>query len=59
MRVRSLDQEDPLEKEMKSTPVIWPGKSNGQKNEACYSSCGRKRVGDDLVTKSTNELLTL
>ena len=44
---------------MKLTPVILPGKSNGQRNEARYSPWGHKRVGDDLVTKSTNELLTL
>ena len=29
-RVRSLDWEDPLEKEMAPTPVLLPGKSHGR-----------------------------
>ena len=29
--VSSLGQEDPLEKEMKTTPVFLPGKSPGQR----------------------------
>ena len=28
-QVRSLGQEDPLEKEMATTPVLWPGESHG------------------------------
>ena len=32
MWVQSLGQEDPLEKEMPTTPVFLPGKSQGQKS---------------------------
>ena len=30
--VQSLGQEDPLEKEMATTPVLLPGKSQGQRS---------------------------
>ena len=50
MWVQSLDQEDPLEKEM-ATPlsiaaweIPWTGELVG------YSPWGHKRVGHDLVT---------
>ena len=39
--VRSLGQEDPLEKEM-VTSVILPGESHGEKILAGYSPWGRK-----------------
>ena len=35
--LRSLGQEDPLEKELKPTPVLLPGKSLGQKSLEGYS----------------------
>jgi len=35
--VRSLDWEDPLEKEMATTPVLLPGKSHGQRRVVGYS----------------------
>ena len=35
--VRSLDQEDPLEKEMATHSSILPGKSHGQRNLVGYS----------------------
>ena len=41
--VRSLGQEDPLEKEMVITPVLLPGKSHGQRNLVGYSPWGRKK----------------
>ena len=42
-RVLSLGQEDPLEKEMATTPVLLPGKSHGQRSMVgCYSPWGRK-----------------
>ena len=42
-RVQSLGQEDPLEKEMaKSTPVLVPGKSHGQRSLVGYSPWGHK-----------------
>ena len=40
--VRSLDQEDPLEKGMATTPVFLPGEFHGQKNLAGYSPWGCK-----------------
>ena len=42
MQVRSLGQEDPLEKEMAPTPVFLPGKSPGQRNSAGYNPWGCK-----------------
>ena len=41
-RVRSLGWEDPLEKEMQSTPVLLLGKSHGQRSLVGYSPWGRK-----------------
>ena len=40
--VRSLGQEDPLEKEWQPTPVFLPGKSHGQRSLAGYSPWGYK-----------------
>ena len=40
--VRSLGWEDPLEKEMPTTPVQLPGKSHGQRSLVGYSPWGRK-----------------
>ena len=51
MQAWSLGQEDPLEKKWQHTPVFLPGKSNGQKSLAGYSSWGHKRVRYDEVTK--------
>ena len=36
-QVRSLGWEDPLEKEMASTPVFLPGESYGQRSLVGYS----------------------
>ena len=48
--VQSLGQEDPLEKEMATTPVFLPGKSHGKRSQVGYSPwC--QRVGHNLVTK--------
>ena len=41
-RVQALGWEDPLEKEMASTPVLLPGKSHGQRSLVGYSLWGRK-----------------
>ena len=51
MWVRSLGQEDPLEKEMATHSVFLPGKSHGQRSLVGYSPWGCKRVGYKLVTK--------
>ena len=40
--VWSLNWEDPLEKEMASTPGLLPGKSHGQRSLVGYSPWGRK-----------------
>ena len=37
MWVRSLVQEDPLEKGMQPTPISLPGKSHGQRSLVGYS----------------------
>ena len=39
-QVRSLGQEDPLEKEMTTLPVILPGKSHGQRSLVGYRPYG-------------------
>ena len=44
MQVWSLGQEDPLEKEMATTPVFLPEKSHGQRNVAGYSPWGHKAL---------------
>ena len=41
-QVRSLGQEDPLEKEMASTPILLPGKSHGWRSLVGYSPWGHK-----------------
>ena len=40
--VRSLDWEDPLEKEMASHSVFLPGESHGQRSLVGHSPWGRK-----------------
>ena len=42
-----LGREDPLEKEMATTPVSLPGKSHGRRSLVDYSPWGCKRVGHD------------
>ena len=42
--VQSLGQEDPLEKEMATTPVLLPGKSQGQRSLVGYSPWGLKEM---------------
>ena len=49
--VRSLGREDPLEKEMATTPVFLPGESQERRSLAGYSPWGHKGVGHDLATK--------
>ena len=47
-RVQSLDQEDPLEKEMEPTLVFLPGKSRRQRIlEGRLQSMGSQRVRHD------------
>ena len=42
MRVQFLGQEDPLEKEMATSPIFLPRKSHGQRRLAGCSLWGRK-----------------
>ena len=46
-QVRSLGWEDPLEKEMATHPVFWPGESHGQRILVGYSPWGSQRVRHD------------
>ena len=41
-QVQSLGQEDPLEKEMATTPVFLPEESHGQRSLVGYSPWGHK-----------------
>ena len=41
-RVQSRGQEDPLEKEMATTPVFLPGESHGERSLVGYSPWGHK-----------------
>ena len=41
-QVQSLGQEDPLEKEMATTPIFLPGKFHGQRSLLGYSPWGCK-----------------
>ena len=51
-QVQSLGQEDPLEKNMETTPGFLPGKANPMDEEAGrLHTWGYKRVGHDLVSK--------
>ena len=47
----SLGWEYPLEKEMATTLVFLPGKSNGQREPGRLQSMGSQRAGHDLATK--------
>ena len=51
MQVRSLSQENTLEKEMATHPVVLPGKSHGQRSLVGYSPWGVNRVRQNLETK--------
>jgi len=42
--VRSLGQEDPLEKEMTTTPVLSPGEFHAQRSLAEYSPWSYKEL---------------
>ena len=52
IQVQSLDQEDPLEKEMQSTSVFLPGKSHGQRGLMGYSPWGHKE--SDMTKRPTH-----
>ena len=52
--VSILGQEDPLEKEMVTTPVFLPGKSHGQRSLVSYRPCGCKE--SDTTEHSTQRV---
>ena len=52
--VQSLGWENPLEKEMATTPVFLPGKSHGQRSLAGYSPWNRS-VGHNWATSTFSE----
>ena len=43
----------PWRRKWQPTPLFWPGKSHGQRSLAGYSSCHRKSVWHDRVTKQS------
>ena len=49
--VRSLNQEDPLEKEMATTPVFLPGESHGLRSLVGYSPYSHKESDMTEETK--------
>ena len=55
MQVRSLDQEDPLEKEMAIHSVFLSGKSHGQWSLVGYSPWDLKRVRHETKQQSIKE----
>ena len=54
-QVRSLGQEDPLEKEWQPIPVFLPGKSHRQRRLAGYSP-SVARVRHDRVTSNNKDI---
>ena len=57
--VRSLGQEDLLEKKMAPHSSILAGKSHGQRSLVGYSPWGHKRVGYALASKQQEYTLCL
>ena len=55
--VRSLGREDPLEKEMATTPVLLPGKSHGWRSLVGYSPRGHKESDTTERLHSLTHLL--
>ena len=51
MHVRSLDQKEPLEKEMATHSSIFPGKPHGQRSLAGHSPWGSTESDTTGVTK--------
>ena len=50
-QIRSLGQEDPLEKEMEApTPVFLPGKSHGQRKQAVHGDAKSQTALNDFIS---------
>ena len=58
MQVRSLSQEDPLQKKMATTPVFLPGKSHGEKSLVGYGPVGCK-ASDTTEQLNTNTVIVV
>ena len=58
LSVWSQGQEDPLEKEMATTPVFLTREFHGQRSLVVYSPWGHKRVRNDLVTKQPQQMMS-
>ena len=59
MQVRSLGQEDPLEKEMAIHSILLPGKSNGQKSLVGYIVHGVTKESDTTQQLDNNNSKTI
>ena len=59
MQVRSLGQEDPLEKQMATALIFLPGKSHGQRNLEGYRPRGCKESGMTLATEQEQQTADL
>ena len=58
MRFRSLGREDPLKKDMATTPVFLPGESHGQRSLGAYSPWGHKEFNTtERPSTSTHSVL--
>ena len=57
--VRSLGQEDPMEKEMATPPVSLPEKFHGQRSLVGYSPWGRKRARHDRATHTHTHIICI
>ena len=59
-QVRSLDQEDSLEKERPTTPAFLPKKSHGQRSLAGYSpwSCKESDTTEQLTLSLFNKTMS-
>ena len=55
--VRSLGQEDPLEKEMATHSIVLVWEIHGQRSLMGCSPCCCRRVGHNLVTQRHQEVL--
>ena len=56
-QVRTLGQEDPLEKEVESCSSVLAGKSHGQRSLAGYSPCSHQK-SDTTKRLSTHKPLS-
>ena len=58
-QVQSLDQEDPLEKEMDTTLVYLPGEPHGQRSLVVYCPWGRKELDMTEIPEHMNTCILI